>query len=124
MNLAPSSDFPDPDDPAPHLKAMHICTYNISVRFTWDDDKAEEVIAEHHVEFSKVIDIFEDPYAIEFVDERHSSDEEVRYAIIGLTGYGLTYLVYTEPSADELHFITTRLAEKWMEDDYEENKRR
>jgi uncharacterized protein len=94
------------------------------VRFTWDDDKAEEVKAEHHVEFSRITDIFEDAYAIEFIDERHSSDDETRYAIIGLTGYGLTYLVFTEPSPGELHFITARPAEKWMEDDYEENKRR
>jgi uncharacterized DUF497 family protein len=92
--------------------------------FTWDEDKAERVKLEHSIEFSKIIHIFEDPYAFEFVDESHSSEDETRYAIIGLTGYGLTYLVFTEQVANELNFITARLAENWMVKEYEENRRR
>ncbi|MCP9493869.1 MAG: hypothetical protein MSG64_05355 [Pyrinomonadaceae bacterium MAG19_C2-C3] len=46
----------------------------------------------------------------------------MRYAIIALTAaYGLTFLVYTEPEPDEIHFITARRAESWMVKDYEEN---
>lgn len=98
--------------------------HNACMRFTWDEDKAEEVRREHHVEFSKITDIFEDPYTVDFVDEKHSTEDETRFAVIGLTQYGLTYLVYTEPSEDEIHFITARRAEKWMEDEYEQNRRR
>jgi uncharacterized DUF497 family protein len=36
---------------------------------TWDEDKAERVKLEHSIEFSKIIGIFEDPYAFEFIDE-------------------------------------------------------
>jgi len=99
------------------------------VKFSWDEDKAAAVNEEHHVEFAKIIDVFSDPYAVEFVDEAHSTEEETRYAIIGLTApYGLVYLVFTheEPGYGdvELRFITARPAEKWMVDEYEENKKR
>jgi uncharacterized DUF497 family protein len=94
------------------------------VRFVWDEEKAVKVLAEHGVDFAGIIDIFSDPYAIEYVDEAHSTDEEVRYAIIGLTGYGLTYLSFTDVDEDQVRFITARRAEKWMVDEYEENRQR
>jgi uncharacterized DUF497 family protein len=102
--------------------------YNARVRFTWDGEKAEEVKREHGVEFAGLIDVFGDPYAVEFVDEAHSTEEETRYVIIGLNArYGLVYLVFTELEADgeiELRFITARRAEQWMVEEYEENRRR
>ena len=107
---------------------MHISVYTARVRFTWDEEKAAAVGDEHGVEFAGLVDVFGDPYAVEFVDEAHSTEEETRYAIIGLTArYGLVYLVFTELEADgeiELHFITARRAEPWMVEEYEENRRR
>lgn len=91
--------------------------------YTWDERKAAAVRREHAIEFAKIIDIFEDAFALEFIDEKHSTGEETRYAIVGTTTYGLVYLVFTEPDADELHFITARLAENWMVKEYEENRR-
>ena len=90
------------------------------MEFTWDEAKAEN----HSIEFARIIDIFEDSFAVEFIDEAHSTEEEIRYAIIGLTSYGLVYLVFTEPDKNQLHFITARLAEKWMVKEYEENRKR
>ena len=95
----------------------------ISVKYSWHHEKAEEVKKKRSVEFAKIIDIFSDPYAIEFIDEEHSSEAEIRYGIIGVTIYGLVYLVFTEISEDELHFITARLAEKWMVKEYEESRK-
>ena len=97
------------------------------MRFTWDEDKAETVSKDHHLDFARIIDIFSDPYAVEFVDERHSTERETRFAIIGVTvAYGLVYLVFTEVFDDEpeLHFITARRAEPWMVNEYEKNKQR
>lgn len=95
------------------------------MRFTWDEDKAAAVKGEHHVDFARLIDVFSDPYAVEFVDEAHSTQGETRFAIVGLTArYGLIYPVFTEPGEDELHFITARRAEPWMVTEYEENRRR
>lgn len=102
--------------------------YNGAVRFTWDEDKAAAVREEHGVDFARVIDVFSDPYAIEYVDDAHSTEDETRYAIVGLTAqYGLVHLVFTEHEVGggpELHFITARRAEKWMVDEYEENRQK
>jgi hypothetical protein len=42
-----------------------------------------------------------DPFTIEFEEVAHSTADETRYAIIGLTGYGSVYLVYSENTPDE-----------------------
>lgn len=94
------------------------------VRFTWDEEKAAAVREEHRVDLARLIDVFSDPYAVEFVDEAHSTPDETRFAVIGLTAqYGLVYLVFTEPREDELHLVTARRAEPWMVIEYEENRR-
>ncbi|CAN5577632.1 hypothetical protein BH20ACI4_BH20ACI4_08710 [soil metagenome] len=95
------------------------------MRYTWNVEKAEKVWRKHKVDFEKLTDIFDDPFALEFVDDTHSTDEEIRFAIIGLTAaYGLTYLVFTEITETHLHFITARKAESWMIDKYEQNRNR
>lgn len=95
------------------------------MKFTWDIGKARKVRKDHKVDFEKLQDIFDDPFAVEFVDEEHSTDTEIRFAIIGLTAkYGLVYLVFTETTETELHFITARKAEKWMIKQYDESRSR
>lgn len=94
------------------------------MNYSWDEEKAKEVRHKHAIEFAKITDIFSDPYAIEFIDEKHSTEAETRYAIIGATVFGLVYLVFTEESEYELHFITARLAENWMVKEYEQNRKR
>jgi uncharacterized DUF497 family protein len=95
------------------------------MKFTWDENKARKVREEHKIDFNKIKDVFDDPFAVEFTDETHSTDAEVRFAIIGLTvEYGLIYLVFTEQSETHLHFITARKAENWMVKIYEQNRRR
>jgi uncharacterized protein len=92
------------------------------MKHTWNDEKAEKVKAEHKVEFEKLIDVFDDVFAVDFIDEEHSTDNEIRYAVIGKTAeYGMIYLVYISISADELRFITARKAEKWMVSFYRES---
>lgn len=94
------------------------------MKYTWDESKSEQVKREHGIDFAQVINIFEDPFAIEFVDEAHSTEDETRYAIIGISSSGLVFLVFTTPTDEEIHFITARLAEKWMVKEYEENRKR
>ncbi len=97
----------------------------VNLKYTWDEDKAVKVSDEHKIEFARILDVFDDPYTVDFIDEKHSTEGEIRYVIIGLTAaYGLVFLSYTEPTETELHFITARHAEKWMVDDYEENRKR
>ena len=95
------------------------------MKYSWDANKKQKVKDEHKIEFDKIKDVFDDPFAIEFTDEIHSTDDEIRFAIIGLTvEYGLIYLVFTEPGEIELHFITARKAENWMVKVYEQNRRK
>ena len=95
------------------------------MKFSWKENKKQKVKVEHKIEFDKIKDVFDDPFAVEYIDEEHSTDEEVRFAIIGLTvQYGLIFLIFTEPSETELHFITARKAENWMVKVYEQNRRR
>ncbi len=95
------------------------------MKFTWDKNKAEKVKADHKVDFKRLYDIFDDSFAIEFIDDEHSTDDEIRFVIIGLTvEYGLIYLVFTEISETKLHFITARKAENWMVKKYDQNRSR
>ncbi len=55
------------------------------MKFTWNPQKFDKVKVAHRVDFDKLQDIFADPFAVEFVDEEHSTDDEIRFAIIGLT---------------------------------------
>ena len=64
--------------------------------YTWDPAKRERVLAEHRVNFEKICDVFEDPFAIEDIDDDHSSKDEIRFTIIGLTReYGLVFLAFS-----------------------------
>ena len=95
------------------------------MKFTWNPAKREKVFVEHKVDFDKITDVFDDPLALEFVDIEHSSEEEVRFAIIGLTAqYGLIYAVHTAPSDDEIHFVTARRAEPLMVKEYDKERGR
>lgn len=95
------------------------------MKFAWDPIKREKVFVEHKVDFDKITDVFDDPLALEFVDIEHSSEEEVRFAIIGLTAhYGLIYAVHMAPSDDEIHFVTARRAEPLMAKEYDKERGR
>ena len=95
------------------------------MKFTWDKNKAVKVKDEHKIDFDKIKDVFNDPSAVEFIDEEHSTDEETRFEIIGLTAeYGLIHLVFIEITETHLHFITARKAERWMFTEYEQNRSR
>lgn len=93
--------------------------------FIWDDSKKAKVLEEHKVDFDLISDIFEDPFSIDFEDEEHSDEEEIRYGVIGKTAeYGLVVLIYTVTVDDDIRFITARRAEKWMVKKYEEQRKR
>lgn len=93
------------------------------MKFTWDENKRLSVLEDHKVDFVKVIEIFNDPFIVEYLDVPHSTDEDIRVSAIGITpAYGLVFLVYTEPSDDEIRFITARKAERWMVTVYDKSR--
>ncbi len=93
--------------------------------FTWDDKKRKQVIKDHGVDLAKIADLFEDTHAVEFEDFAHSTDDEVRFNIIGLSGaYGLIFVTYIFADDGTVRLITARRAEKWMVSEYEKNRKR
>ncbi len=92
--------------------------------FSWDESKREKVLDEHKIDFARIIDVFEDPSSIDFIDDEHSNEDEQRFAKIGFTAkYGLIFLVYVSVDPETAHFITARRAENYMVKEYEKRKR-
>lgn len=50
------------------------------MKFSWDTKKAEKVKIDHKIDFEQLYDIFNDSFAIEFTDEEHSTEEEIRFS--------------------------------------------
>lgn len=88
-------------------------------------DQKARVARNHKIDLDRIGDIFRDPFAIEFIDESHSDEDEVRFGIIGLTAeYGLIYLVFIDIDTETFRLITARKADRWMVREYEEKRRR
>ena len=91
------------------------------MHFEWDEDKAQRNAKKHRVSFEQTQEVFNDPRAIPFEDLQHSSDEETRYVMIGMSSIGLLFVSFTY--GDEVvRLITVRRAEKWMVKLYEDEK--
>mgnify|MGYP000613279374 CR=1 FL=1 len=74
------------------------------MKFTWNETKAIKVKSEHSINFANIIDIFEDPFAVEFIDEAHSTEEEIRYAIIPFETHKETTKI---PHVDFMRVVTS-----------------
>jgi len=85
----------------------------------WDERKARTNRRQHGVSFRAAAGVFDDANSVEFIDREHSTEEETRYARIGLSGARLLYMVYTEVSTDVVRIIHARRANKRMEMIYE-----
>ncbi len=93
--------------------------------FTWKESKREKVIKKRGIDFAKITDVFDDPFAVYFEDYKHSTETERRFNIIGQTAYyGLIFAVFIYVDEYGIHFITARRAENWMVKEYEENRKR
>jgi uncharacterized DUF497 family protein len=93
------------------------------MKISWDESKREKVIKDHGIDLQRVVDVFDDPFGVYIEDPGHSTDEETRFNIIGLSAaYGLTFVAFTYDEA--VHLITARRAEKWMVKEYEKERKR
>lgn len=65
--------------------------------YIWDLKKAKENISKHGITFEESVEVFDDPYAIESLDEENSLLDEFRYRIIGRVKRQVVVLVaYTQ----------------------------
>lgn len=91
--------------------------------FVWDEAKRRKVIEDHKVDFELLLDAFDDVFGVYFEDFEHSSDEEIRFNLIGFSAqYGLVYVTFTYEN-DDVCLITAWKAEKWMVKEYEQYKK-
>ena len=57
----------------------------MKLEFEWDEAKALKNEKKHGIEFDLATRVFEDAFAIEFLDDRHEDSEE-RFVVLGMAG--------------------------------------
>ena len=78
--------------------------------FEWNDVKAAANIAAHGVSFEAAKLVFEDPFAIEFLDQGDYGEE--RFNIIGMVEGRILFVAYTL-RGDKIRIISARGAEPY-----------
>lgn len=92
-----------------------------SERFSWHDRKAATNARDHGVTFEAACDVFNDPFAVEWADEREQYNED-RYIILGMVENRLLYVAYTM-RRDKIRIISARKAEPHERRLYHEENR-
>jgi uncharacterized DUF497 family protein len=87
--------------------------------FEWDDVKAASNYADHRITFETAKAVFQDPFAVERMDEREDYGED-RYAIIGMAFDRLLYVAFTY-RGERIRIISARGAEPHEHRRYHEN---
>jgi uncharacterized protein len=82
-----------------------------SVRFEWNDLKAEPNRRKHGVTFEEAVTVFQDPFYLESYDELHSSEED-RFRVIGQSSEKRLLVVSYVERRDRIRMVSTRLATK------------
>ena len=78
----------------------------------WDDLKAEVNKKKHGVSFAEAATAFQDPNAIEQLDESHLEDEQ-RWILVGLSFRNRVLLVvFVEKHEETIRIISARKAHK------------
>ncbi len=80
------------------------------MEFEWDDEKAEQNLAQHGVSFPQATIAFQDRFAVEFLDDSEDYGEE-RFKLIGSMGDELLTVAFTE-RAERIRIISARRAMK------------
>jgi len=77
--------------------------------FEWDDGKAALNWRNHGVRFEMARDVFQDIFAIEWIDDRHG-DMEQRFVTVGTVEGRLLFVAYTL-RGQRIRIISAREAE-------------
>ncbi len=82
------------------------------MKFEWDEAKAAANILKHKVYFSSAVEVFFDPYCLDYHDAYYEGEE--RRIIIGRIVSQLLMVVYTERGSNNevIRIISARKANK------------
>ena len=84
-----------------------------------DDAKAASNVADHGVTFEAAREVFNDPFALDWLDERQRYDED-RHAIIGVSEGCLLFVAYAL-RGEAIRIISARGAEPYERRQYHED---
>lgn len=91
--------------------------------FEWDPRKASVNVGKHGIAFEQALTVFDDPFALIALDEKHSTPQEKREWIIGEADPGVLVVVFTLRSKSSVvRIISARKASKRERALYEINK--
>jgi len=93
------------------------------MEFQWDEKKERINIRKHGVNFSEAEEAFEDENAIDDYDELHSTDEEHRFALFGLSTKRLLFVSYNVRQDTVIRLISARKANRNQERFYNDAKK-
>ena len=90
------------------------------MKFEWDASKAAANQKKHTVSFEEAKTVFDNPLAVIFTDEAHSTDE-FREIIIGHSQRNRLLLVAFTERDDSIRIISARPATRKESEDYKQN---
>jgi uncharacterized DUF497 family protein len=91
------------------------------MKFVWDKKKARANLKDHKVSFEEAGTVFDDPLAVIFPDEDHSTEED-REIIIGHSRQRRLLLVFfTELAENIIRILSAQKPTRREHKDYEEN---
>ena len=89
----------------------------MKLKFEWDDDKAQANWGAHGVSFDLAKTVFNDPFAIERLDDREEYGEQ-RFLTIGMAeGNVPLFVAYTERE-ERIRIISARRATQYEQNEY------
>jgi uncharacterized protein len=93
----------------------------MKLEFEWHKAKAKDNFRRHGVSFDLAKTVFQDPFAIDRLDDRLDDREEhgeERFVTIGMAdGKVLLFVAYTERE-ERIRIISARRATQYEQDDY------
>ncbi|ALF54936.1 hypothetical protein ACX27_22290 [Nostoc piscinale CENA21] len=91
------------------------------MEFEWDESKAATNLKKHGVSFEEAKTVFDNPLAVIFNDQTHSSINEQREIIIGHSRQNRLLLISFTERSNNIRIISARLATRKECENYERN---
>ncbi len=88
------------------------------MRFVWDEDKRQENIDKHGIDFLDVPRVFDGPMLCR-IDDRTDYGED-RWLGLGMLDVGVALVVYTEPDDEVVRIISARKANRLERNKYQQ----
>jgi uncharacterized DUF497 family protein len=92
------------------------------IHFEWDEDKNKGNFFKHGIDFWDAVYIWNDPHMQERYDIKNSNPEEDRWQAIGLSRFGVLFVVYTDKvhlDKNNIRIISARKATSYEKKQYQ-----